>query len=236
MSPLAWGRGSKLSIPPVWAGVRGRPSRGGVDRNTSIIVPSTLATESPLAWGRGSKLAWHAAACRMPLVAPRVGAWIETLSLWGYKISLIGRPRVGAWIETSPSRAGSVAATPSPLAWGRGSKLLGAATMRELGWSPLAWGRGSKPFSYDYDPIPAEVAPRVGAWIETMAGITTSLQRRVAPRVGAWIETMNGRSVWSAKAVAPRVGAWIETSSPMRVRLAIRVAPRVGAWIETPST
>ena len=34
------------------------------------------------------------------------------------------------------------------------------------------------------------VAPRVGAWIETIYLVTTLLiHYRVAPRVGAWIET-----------------------------------------------
>ena len=33
------------------------------------------------------------------------------------------------------------------------------------------------------------VAPRVGAWIETLIFLTLFLLRMVAPRVGAWIET-----------------------------------------------
>ena len=54
---------------------------------------------SPLAWGRGLKLElWYDIALAV-LVAPRVGAWIETLN------------------DTS------VGAVPkSPLAWGRGLK------------------------------------------------------------------------------------------------------------------
>ena len=99
----------------------------------------------------------------------------------------------------------------------------------------------------------------------------------VAPRAGAWIETISiGQILW-ADAVAPRAGAWIETlgispfatdvtshpvrvrglkqpcqgdifvdflSHPVRVRglklskdirsmLKTDVAPRAGAWIET---
>ena len=106
-SPLAWGRGSKPPIPrdlhwqdfgvaprvgawietscrPVrWVGEsrRGRPSRGGVDRNDHLreaLAPG-MALGSPLAWGRGSKL--------LPVVA-----------------------------------AGPGTGSPSPLAWGRGSK------------------------------------------------------------------------------------------------------------------
>ena len=34
------------------------------------------------------------------------------------------------------------------------------------------------------------VAPRVGAWIETLKHFTDNLSDYVAPRVGAWIETL----------------------------------------------
>ena len=34
-----------------------------------------------------------------------------------------------------------------------------------------------------------EVAPRVGAWIETLIEVAGCMRYKVAPRVGAWIET-----------------------------------------------
>ena len=78
----------------------------------------------------------------------------------------------------------------------------------------------------------------------------------VAPRAGAWIETLNTRTEVGASLVAPRAGAWIEThnpfshlcrnnkSRPVRARglkpilgiantVGNSVAPRAGAWIET---
>ena len=59
----------------------------------------------------------------------------------------------------------------------------------------------------------------------------------VAPRVGAWIETVSKRKVkYEATIVAPRVGAWIETANRVGMRPYLDVAPRVGAWIETRST
>ena len=62
-------------------------------------------------------------------------------------------------------------------------------------------------------------------------------EEEVAPRVGAWIETeLQGEKVWGKKGVAPRVGAWIETSIVMAVGYSTIVAPRVGAWIETKYT
>ena len=38
-------------------------------------------------------------------------------------------------------------------------------------------------------------------------------RHRVAPRVGAWIETVWTCGAVAQRSVAPRVGAWIETSS-----------------------
>ncbi len=47
-----------------------------------------------------------------------------------------------------------------------------------------------------------------------MCWICQTKLRKVAPRVGAWIETMNLQTVRQRINVAPRVGAWIETSEP----------------------
>ena len=38
------------------------------------------------------------------------------------------------------------------------------------------------------------------------------MEKKVAPRVGAWIETVVEKSENEARGVAPRVGAWIETT------------------------
>ena len=74
----------------------------------------------------------------------------------------------------------------------------------------------------------------MGAWIETEQLEALRHHFPVAPRVGAWIETMaiirkNNEYI----GVAPRVGAWIETSKPSDNCRFSAVAPRVGAWIET---
>ena len=55
--------------------------------------------------------------------------------------------------------------------------------------SPLVWGRGLKHGSERDGEEGVEVAPRVGAWIETLYRYIISLKDNVAPRVGAWIET-----------------------------------------------
>ena len=90
-----------------------------------------------------------------------------------------------------------------------------------------------------YQKVYNDVAPRVGAWIETAERVPnvrldTShpvwvrglkliilymcfFSVLVAPRVGAWIETPRWRWSSARAAVAPRVGAWIETRHQRKV-------------------
>ena len=56
----------------------------------------------------------------------------------------------------------------------------------------------------------------MGAWIETAVDVDLAvLHFQVAPRVGAWIETPLSTRKYPLHGVAPRVGAWIETSSDL---------------------
>ena len=78
------------------------------------------------------------------------------------------------------------------------------------------------------------VAPYVGAWIETKRKKTAGRQYPVAPYVGAWIETKGETfPVVRTSCVAPYVGAWIETLRLLMIMNIYQVAPYVGAWIET---
>ena len=52
------------------------------------------------------------------------------------------------------------------------------------------WARGLKPNVANLELIKSQVAPRVGAWIETLYLHCSEEPRKVAPRVGAWIETI----------------------------------------------
>ena len=54
------------------------------------------------------------------------------------------------------------------------------------------WVRGLKPNKGATYTKHLQVAPRVGAWIETFLVHVSNLQSIVAPRVGAWIETAMG--------------------------------------------
>ena len=101
------------------------------------------------------------------LVAPLVGAWIETRNGRIPQAVCKVAPLVGAWIETI------LCASESPLYK-----------------SHPSWVRGLKQqIKKDYAELWA-VAPLVGAWIETQVWWTTILRNLVAPLVGAWIETV----------------------------------------------
>ena len=55
-----------------------------------------------------------------------------------------------------------------------------------------------------------QVAPLVGAWIESSTSVLAAQVTFVAPLVGAWIESPDGGQQVSKDTVAPLVGAWIE--------------------------
>ena len=77
------------------------------------------------------------------------------------------------------------------------------------------------------------VAPREGAWIETLDELVLDGIVTVAPREGAWIETGVSLAASFFSGVAPREGAWIETLDELVLDGIVTVAPREGAWIET---
>ena len=103
------------------------------------------------------------------------------------QVRLLVAPRVGAWIETAYAGWPGLVIL-SPPAWGRGLKLGCARRCLACGVAPRvgAWIEtkvieGKSGYS--------AVAPRVGAWIETTVSMETAAYDQVAPRVGAWIET-----------------------------------------------
>ena len=124
----------------------------------------------------------------MVIVAPYVGAWIETL--WTVEVMLQNpvAPYVGAWIETNFTAAeGSV--VKSHPTWVRGLKLERdvedkGSTLSHPTWvrglkhgrgkgkdrhkqSHPTWVRGLKPVAGNDKYKTLDVAPYVGAWIET---------------------------------------------------------------------
>jgi len=123
---------------------------------------------------------------------------------------------------------------PSRPAGARGLKPTTAGVSSYFGTSRPAGARGLKlPCALLLFPL-RRVAPRRGAWIETVQLQTCSSRRGVAPRRGAWIETTEERAWYRIYGVAPRRGAWIETLLSGPSMRSSSVAPRRGAWIETP--
>ena len=99
------------------------------------------------------------------VVAPRVGAWIETGCAWEQKPDKRVAPRVGAWIETVMSRCTSAMEHVAPRV-GAWIETLEAAKYVVAQWSHPVWVRGLKHICTGICSV-FIVAPRVGAWIET---------------------------------------------------------------------
>ena len=57
--------------------------------------------------------------------------------------------------------------------------------------------------------------------------------QQVAPYVGAWIETGQSRLLRNTSAVAPYVGAWIKTQSLQCPSQHDSITPNVGEWMTT---
>ena len=68
----------------------------------------------------------------------------------------------------------------------------------------------------------------MGAWIEMVNGLLSTLGMNVAPHVGAWIEINLGSFAGYALSVAPHVGAWIEINGVGNVVDLLRSHP---TWV-----
>ena len=75
-------------------------------------------------------------------------------------------PRVGAWIETLDTTRWRVI-IPSHPVWVRGLKQQASDVSDFAKWSHPVWVRGLKQQASDVNDFANWVAPRVGAWIET---------------------------------------------------------------------
>ena len=95
----------------------------------------------------------------------------------------------------------------------RGLKLLQTLNTMTTRQSHPSWVRGLKQTEIHRSLQRHEVAPLVGAWIETRNQAHNVLCRCVAPLVGAWIETAIAQRFGLMNLVAPLVGAWIETGT-----------------------
>src|SRR6185312_1490089 len=95
----------------------------------------------------------------------------------------------------------------SPLARGRGSKLHRRADRHLFAESPLARGRGAKRLD-----LPVEVSPCASSPLARGRGskhpdeTAPKFESPVAPRAGAWIETVSAFSSASSRARRPSRG------------------------------
>ena len=210
-----------------------RPSRGGVDRNADQPENVQDALTSPLAWGRGSKLQGHVAGHQRRMVAPRVGAWIETTEFrhrqrrrrsplaWGrgskhmpdteLPIGANVAPRVGAWIETDTCQSGGAFPLGRPSRGGVDRNH--TPTPCSMCWrSRPSRGSVDRNIEIQSDCSGRLVAPRVGAWIETTWSFRYLREERSRPSRGG-VDRNHVSEDWRVMdvKVAPRVGAWIET-------------------------
>ena len=100
------------------------------------------------------------------LVAPYVGAWIETyLYLYHHQRDFVA-PYVGAWIETAMTSCNTSKSLSHPM-WVRGLKLSLRLMLLLKVLSHPMWVRGLKHNTKNF--LKSQyVAPYVGAWIETI--------------------------------------------------------------------
>ena len=101
------------------------------------------------------------------MVAPYVGAWVETMGVERNRQPHPVAPYVGAWVET----------------------LQGYGVRKNM-LSHLTWVRGLKPANKFIAISTTLVAPYVGAWVETCLESFPKQRLAVAPYVGAWVETI----------------------------------------------
>ena len=94
------------------------------------------------------------------------------------------------------------------------------------------WVRGLKQWRL---PIAVDCKRSHPTWVRGLKLIFASVNNtiNVAPYVGAWIETWKKSELIMIGDVAPYVGAWIETIHRHDDKTSQTVAPYVGAWIET---
>ena len=96
-----------------------------------------------------------------------------------------------------------------------------------------SWERGLKRGNTCRLWLSSNVAPLVGAWIETLNRQISEPSQMSLPSWERGLKLKNIKLLPTRKVVAPLVGAWIETPNLNRIPHAHTVAPLVGAWIET---
>ena len=95
------------------------------------------------------------------------------------------------------------------------------------------WVRGLKPFIISAQPLMLRSHPEWVRGLKPPLDENNNIVNEVAPRVGAWIETVAGQSSAPAYVSHPEWVRGLKQRFPYTLRYVVYVAPRVGAWIET---
>jgi len=148
-------------------------------------------------------------------VAPRAGAWIETVEINEMISKYRVAPRAGAWIETLSPVRWFHSSTSHPVRV-RGLKLIVADFSKTTSRpSHPVRVRGLKHlFNPLKHPGNGSSHPVRVRGLKLVSCLIHRFKLVVAPRAGAWIETDSLQLDRADNNVAPRAGAWIETKSP----------------------
>ena len=103
------------------------------------------------------------------MVAPHVGAWIETYHKYSALFWIVSHPTWVRGLKLLPKPKPKPKPKSHPT-WVRGLKQLKAVYLHYKNESHPTWVRGLKLVIVPVDTVARAVAPHVGAWIETTAG------------------------------------------------------------------
>ena len=95
-------------------------------------------------------------------------------------------------------------------------------------------GRGLKENIYFLYQQEFGVAPRAGAWVESIFGFVNQGVNLSLPVRGRGLKERRNRILARPPWVAPRAGAWVERLLHTKDNSHPSVAPRAGAWVESP--
>ena len=119
---------------------------------------------------------------------------------------------MGAWIETFCLSIRPKRFIGSRPVWARGLKPFQPNLYTHKTTSRPVWARGLKLGTGYFHLNEPDVAPRVGAWIETCPNSIRSPHQTSRPVWARGLKPILNYRYHTTRQVAPRVGAWIETT------------------------
>ena len=165
------------------------------------------------------------------IVAPYMGAWIETLRRTACQWRLTSHP---IWVRGLKHRHYCISHVPCSrtlygcvdwnlmiiiMVWNGTCRTLYGC----VDWNQHQHGHSDSEF----------VAPYMGAWIETCKRIRSSRHKNVAPYMGAWIETLKATECQCRLTRRTLYGCVDWNPLVTLIIMDVFVAPYMDAWIET---